>query len=458
MLPPILQNHLNRQQAVYVIEPCTFTQTRENAAAGDRALDHVARAVALADERGIVIAVLPADRLLDVDALRHKLGRALYPLTAARTQTLFQDCEQPAWPPFAAAYGQQAVIDISLYSQLVIRVAAGRRDVLLGLSVQEFQRLMGDAVLGRFSAPMPTGRAQTGTPAETTPFAQQAAAAIASCRHLPVLPDSALAIFKLTTDPHAGVRDLAKIIELDSALSANILRYANSPFYGYPGKITDVQNAIARVLGFDKVLGLAIGMSIGRSFRIPTEGALGLNAYRRNAVYCATLAQKLAQKLAGRPYAGGGVHAGTAYTAGLLHNVGQLFIGHVFPHEYARLECALLANTHAAMPDVEQNFLGIGHDEIAADLLRAWRLPDSIITAARHHHDPGYQGSHAVYARLTCIANRALASYGLGINEPDRLPSDVLHSLGLSEDCVRETAAAIWEARADMEILAQLVA
>lgn len=454
MLPPILQNHLNKQQAAYVIEPCAFTQTRHNAAAEHQPLDHVARAVALADERGIVVAVLPADRLLDVDALRHKLGRALYPLTAARTQTLFQDCEQPAWPPFAAAYGQQAVIDISLYSRLVIHVAAGRRDMLLGLSVQEFQRLMGDAVLGRFSAPLPAGRAQTGTPAETTPFAQQAAAAISSCRNLPVLPDSALAIFKLAADPHAGVRDLARIIELDGALSANILRYANSPFYGHPGKIADVHTAIGRVLGFDKVLGLAIGMSIGRSFRIPTEGALGLNAYRRNAVYCAALAQKLARKLP----SGRDVHAGTAYAAGLLHNVGQLFVGHVFPHEHAQLECALLANSHATVPEVERQLLGFGHEEIAADLLRAWRLPDSIVAAARHHHDTAYQGEHAVYARLVCVANRALAGYGLGINEPEHLPADLLHSLGLSEECVRETAAAIWEDRADMETLAQLVA
>ncbi|MBI5462282.1 MAG: HDOD domain-containing protein [Gammaproteobacteria bacterium] len=412
----------------------------------------------MTDESGIILAVLPSDRLLDVDALRRRLSREFYPLTASRTQTLFQDCEEQAWPPLAKAYGMRAIVDVSLYSQLVIRFMPGRRNIQIGMSVQEFQRLMGDVALGRFSAPLHGLDAQVhfaslhNSPGE--PLAQRIGDAIERCENLPVLPESATEIFKLATDPNAGARDLAKVIELDSALTANILRYANSSFYGHQGEITDVQSAISRVLGFDRVLSLAIGMSIGRSFRILTEGPLGLNAYRRNAVYCAALSQKLAHALPKSNTA----HAGTAYAAGLLHDFGRLFVGHVFPREYSLLERSLLANSHASMPDIEHNLMGIGHDEIAARLLQSWQLPETIVAAVRHHHNPSYRGEHALYAKLVLIANCALAKYGLNTSESDHLSPEVLTDLGLTEKCVREAADALWQDCADMETLAQLVA
>lgn len=448
MLPTTLQRYLNERQAAYALEPRAFAAGADTGDAGV-----LARAVALADERGAVLAILPADRLLAIDLLRDKLGRALHPLTAPHTHSLFPDCEPHMWPPLAPAYGLQAVVDVSLYAQLTVRFAAGRGDLFLKCAVQEFQRILGPAVLGRFSVPLHRHAAAV-APDGPASFARHAATAADRCTDLPVFAQSALEILKLASDPHAGARDLAKVVELDTALCANILRYANSPLYGNHGKIADVQSAIARVLGFDRVLGLAIGMSIGRSFRIPVEGPLGMNAYRRNAAYCATLVQRLARMLPQSM----AVHAGVAYTTGLLHNIGQLFLGHIFPREYAQLECALLANAHAAVPDVERQVLGIGHDEIAARLLHSWRLPEAIVTAIRYHHDADYGGPHAIYAHLILLANCALAVYGLGINEGGQLPGRLLHRVGLAEAEVRGAAADVWEGRAEIEALAQLVA
>lgn len=476
MLPETLKSYLNERQAAYAIEPWAFSsqfsaeipgEVQERIPADIRHVREAssatadsspfARTVPLADERGIVLAVLPSDRVLDINALCGKLGRDLYPLTTSRAQALFQNCEEQSWPPFAKAYGVQAIVDVSLYSQLTIRFTPGRRNTLLRMSVQEFQRIMEDVPLARFSIPLrdlDNGlQLDALSPGAHEPFAELAANAVATCENLPLLPDVAGRIFELAADPNASAQDLARVIELDSALTSNILRYANSPYYGYAGKISDVQSAIARVLGFDMALGLAIGMSIGRSFRIPTEGPFGLNAYRRNAVYCATLAQRLARAPTKHTAA-----PGIAYVAGLLHNFGQLFLGHVFPREYALLDAYLLANSHVSMPDLERYLLGIGHAEIAASLLQSWHLPESIVAAVRHHHDRDYRGDHAVYARLVLIANHALARHGLGINETDDLPVELLGAVGLSEDQVREIAEQVWENRADMETLAQLVA
>lgn len=453
MLPNNLQKYLEQRHAAYVIEPRIALKTASSGADAQP----WARAVAMEDERGVVIAVVPSERLLDVNAVQRTLGRTLYPLADARAQALFADCEEAEWPPFAQAYGLQSIVDVSLYSQLAVRFSPGRGRLRLRMLVQEFQRILGDVRLGRFSVPMRAPEADGGRPIPVAgpepSFAQRIDDAIRDCKGLPALPECATKLFELMGDADAGPHELAEIVELDGAMAAGILRCANSAFYGYRGRIGDVRQAIVRVLGFDMALGLAVGMSIGRGFRLPIEGVLGLTAYRRNAVYCAVLAQRLAERL---PDACG-VRPGTAYAAGLLHDFGRLFMGHVFPHEYALLECHRLANTHAPMPDIERRLLGVSHEEAGADLLQRWGLPDALVCAVRHHHDPGYRGEHAACAQLVMITTRALARYGLGANETDVLPADVLGDLGLTEAVVRDAAATLWQDRADVEVLTQLV-
>jgi HD-like signal output (HDOD) protein len=110
---------------------------------------------------------------------------------------------------------------------------------------------------------------------------------------LPPMPELGTRILELRSNPNASAQQLANIVQLDPSLAAQVIRYASSPYYGYRGRITNVQEAISRVLGYDMVFNLALGLAVGRSFRIPDEGPLGLTRFWEHAVCSAILVQKI---------------------------------------------------------------------------------------------------------------------------------------------------------------------
>ena len=107
------------------------------------------------------------------------------------------------------------------------------------------------------------------------------------------MPELGRRILELQSDPNAGARELANIVQLDPSLAAQVIRYASSSYYGYTGRITNIQEAISRVLGYDMVMNLAIGLAAGRSFCIPETGPLGLKSFWEHAIISAVLMQRL---------------------------------------------------------------------------------------------------------------------------------------------------------------------
>jgi HD-like signal output (HDOD) protein len=96
---------------------------------------------------------------------------------------------------------------------------------------------------------------------------------------LPAMPDIAQDIMKLRVDPSADAAKLAQIVSRDPSLAAQVISWASSPYYGYQGKIDSIETAIARVLGFELVMNLALGISIGKSLKVPKEGPLGIRKF-----------------------------------------------------------------------------------------------------------------------------------------------------------------------------------
>ena len=149
---------------------------------------------------------------------------------------------------------------------------------------------------------------------------------ISRLKRLPPMPEMARRIVQLNSQPNSSVKDLVSVVELDPSLTMQVMRYASSPFFGYRGKVDSVHTAISRVLGYNMVMNLALGVTAAKSFKIPKNVPLGLDAFWRHAVYSAALVQALSTALPAdiRP------PAGLAYLAGLLHNFGHLLLGHLF--------------------------------------------------------------------------------------------------------------------------------
>ncbi|TPW15041.1 MAG: signal transduction protein, partial [Halothiobacillaceae bacterium] len=238
---------------------------------------------------------------------------------------------------------------------------------------------------------------------------------------LPMLSETTRRILELRARPEPQITALAKLIELDPSLSAQVIRYARSSLFGYRGKIDSVEAAMARVLGYDAVLNLALGLAAAKPFKIPKNGPLGAEAYWLRSVRCAILTQALCHALP-TPHT---CSASFAYLAGLLHEFGYLALGHLYPQEYAKLNSMLLQNPHLDIVQNECELFGISHTEAGARVLRHWDLPDEIIVANLKHTDPLFTGIHSHYVQLIQLANQLL-------NFDDEEPNSVAERIAVT--------------------------
>lgn len=280
---------------------------------------------------------------------------------------------------------------------------------------------------------------------------------------LPPMPEMARRVLQLRNNPDASISDLAGIVELDPSLAAQVVRYAASPFYAFRGKINSIHDAITRVLGFDMVMNMALGLATGKSFQNPCDGPLGLHAFWRHAVYSATLVQALAKRMppASRP------QPGVVYLAGLLHNFGFLLLGHLFPPEFKLLNKLVAAHPESPVTALEkcvlgmgqaQNLLEMGHAQIGSWLMQSWQMPEEIIITLREHHNPAYTGDHAVFPHLIMVADHVLKGREIG-DAPDAcLPPLSLEMIGLEEDAVFEIAEHLFEDCTSLDMMARQLA
>lgn len=424
----------NNRIAYTVLDLPSAVGSLEQAAAATRIPPgSLAQAVPLKDKIGIVIAVMPVSHQLDIDAICKLLHRKLEPALDMQITATFRDCKPGFIPPLGEAYGVRAIIDDSLIQSGSIYFSAGNPAHLIQVNSKSFHIMQRNAWLGgsfaRPAAESASLATQGESPGEKGDRLEAIKQSIERTGSLPALPDIAVRIIQLSANPNAGSDDLAKVIDMDPALAAQVMRYANSPFFGYKGQVDSVRTAIARVLGYDMVMNLALGLATTKPFRIPQHGPLGLNAFWRHATYSAALMQALGKAMPEpiRP------RAGLCYLAGLLHNIGHLLMGHLLKQEFLSLNNLAENNPDKPIRTLEMETLGTDHSQLGAWLAEAWRLPEEIAVTVREHHNEGYVGPHATYANLALITDRMLKTHGIGDGEGHSLPSAILEALQLDE-------------------------
>ena len=147
-----LKHYLEKHGVKYdiVAHPRTASSMKTAEAAhvpGDR----VAKTVVLKDNTGYMLAVAPATRHVDLEAVSEQLGRSLDLAQESDFAKLFKDCELGAVPPLGEAYNLDVVLDDSLGQESDIYFEAGDHVDLIHVSGEHFQNLMTKAAHGRFS-------------------------------------------------------------------------------------------------------------------------------------------------------------------------------------------------------------------------------------------------------------------------------------------------------------------
>lgn len=218
---------------------------------------------------------------------------------------------------------------------------------------------------------------------------------------LPTIPTTLTRILEITGRDDSSVADLAKVVMVDQALAAKLLRVANSPLYGLPRQINNIDRAIT-MLGFIEVRNLAVSMSVFESLYMPSKqvGEFSRSTFWEHSFIVAHASRVLARELR--------LEGGNAFTAGLLHDIGKVFLDLQIPALFTRI-VEMVAAEKSTFFTVESRVLGTAHDEIGAYLLDSWNLPNELVKAVRHHHRPIYGGPTAA---IVYFANRLAQAAG----------------------------------------------
>ncbi|MGM0953687.1 MAG: HDOD domain-containing protein [Pseudomonadota bacterium] len=411
------------------------------------------RASLLIDITGVVMAVHRFDSALDLDAVARFTGRRLQPLTARQAARLFADCQPGFVPPIGGAWDVPVLLDEDVASADQVVFSGGTSNSLIEMDGRSLRLALAGARAGNLVI-----RGQ-GADSYSALTLEEVADQLQKLYRLPPMPALALRILRLTSNNQATAKELAEMIEFDPSLTAQIMRYARSALFNYPGKITSVQEAVTRVLGFDRVAHIALGIASVRAFDVPRDGTLGMDNFWRHSLYCAFLSQSLAAEC--------GRDKGLAYLCGLLHNFGLLLVGHLFPAEFEELEALRESNPEASMQSLEQEVFGhgdgqdilaVGHGAIGGILHRLWQLPEPVIKAAGMHQHMGYRGDHEEYVQLVQLANALLKEKGVGDEfNPDDAPA-LAKSLNLPEEALERAQREVERVASDLDVLASSLA
>lgn len=401
----------------------------------------------------------PASCLLDLNALCRLSGRELRALSAGEVQRLCAQQDFQQVPTLPGAMGLPTLVDRRLLDGRELTLNSGNVARLLQLTGEQFQRSLSAATLGDFAVPLDTLRASKLEQVDDLEGITRAVADFTQLRmrtrleetlEIPPLPDTAQRIIKLRVDPYADMRALSTIVEMDPALAAQVVSWAASPYYAAPGKIKSVHDAIVRVLGFDLVLNLALGLALGKSLSLPADAPKGFTPYWQQAVYAATAVEALVGciKPAQRPT------IGLAYLSGLLHNFGFLLLAEIFPPHFSTYCRYQEANAQLNYTYIERLLLGITRDQLGSWLMRLWSIPEEVCTGIRRQNEPDYAGPHHAYANLLFVAMRLLRRHGIGTAPLEEIPDEVYQRLNLDPEKALQAIEQVMEASEEIKGIA----
>jgi len=201
-------------------------------------------------------------------------------------------------------------------------------------------------------------------------------------RLVPPFPAIAHRILALARQEDINSKDLGDLIRMDPSFSAELLRFANSALFALQREITSLQQAIL-VVGTERVKTMATMVALHRMVR----SSVRISALRK--VWLHSLVTAL---IAGEAATIAGSDRETAYTTGLLHNLGTLGLMSAYPDEYSRM-LEVSDDFGFDLLETERDLFEIDHCAAGAYLARDWDFPDRLAAAIRSHHDEPISGN-----------------------------------------------------------------
>ncbi len=223
---------------------------------------------------------------------------------------------------------------------------------------------------------------------------------------LAVSPQILPKLQELISDCNTNPDEIRDMIRMDPALSAMILKTANSAYFNPGYHIDSIDDGIMH-LGFSDVYQIVTMLAFSDLLSEPLA-TYGISAgeFWRRSVACALAMERLARKYS--------EDTGVAYTVGLLHGIGMIFLEREIKNAPGiSFKASLPEDT--ALANEEMEIFGINHAKVGAAMMREWGFSEEIVIPVLNQFEPSEAGKHE---RMTCLISFAKRMIGTVINDP----------------------------------------
>jgi HD-like signal output (HDOD) protein len=213
---------------------------------------------------------------------------------------------------------------------------------------------------------------------------------------LPTLPTVVAKMITLVDNPRTSATSLARLIASDQALTARILKLANSAYYGFSREISTVNMAIV-VLGFNTVKEMGLSLSVFDAFKYgKPNDQFDLNRFWEHSIACGIASRMLARTFYTR-------FTGEAFVAGLLHDIGKVILNQYFHDDFMKIIELQIGGI--SLEEAENQVIGTHHSQIGSWLAEKWNLPRLISRTLLYHHEPWVSQKDNAFYSLVYLAD-----------------------------------------------------
>lgn len=264
----------------------------------------------------------------------------------------------------------------------------------------------------------------------------------------PDMPPLCQNLIAYLDDPDADFKKISEMVKYDPGLTADILRFANSVYFGAIHKVNSLHAALVR-LGTKKVMELILALSVS-SRLIPCLPGYGLMAkdLLKHSIWTAVAAEELANML-------GMKQVEMIFTVGLLHDLGKLILDPFVQMERVRFNDAF-ENPKASFEQEERDILGIDHAQAGAMILYKWQMVPEIVAGVRWHHEPENADKHQDLIYLIHLANMLALSEGIGTGNYGMqytVSPKTIKVLGLKKHHIEYAASSVLDKMKELETI-----
>ncbi|MCP4703642.1 MAG: HDOD domain-containing protein [candidate division Zixibacteria bacterium] len=264
----------------------------------------------------------------------------------------------------------------------------------------------------------------------------------------PTLPTMASKLMGLINNAEVSASEIGRVVQYDPALTANLLKAANSAYLGQSCSVDSLSEAFFR-LGTKWVYQMSVSSLIYSNLNKPVSGyELSGEDLWKHSVAVGQMSDILCQTLKIKD-------TGVVFTAGLLHDIGKMILGEFVSESFDDIQ-EIVINEKIPFEEAEKRVIGLDHAEVGGMTAEKWNFPQTIVDTIRWHHQPENAEMPSETIDIVHVADATCMIQGFGIGSDDiqyRLNNDSVDRLCISSKILEQATSELVTVLEDIDMM-----